>query len=137
MVVIAFTAIYLHFLCRLRALALSLQTELATIWLAAWAIREPGILDPAASKGLSASLPLGSQQMTDAMVSCLEDTFFGVGQVFFFLCGTESPKLRAERMLAAAGFWSVGFGVFWLAIDSLEFPHVFSGAWFRELTKVC
>lgn len=52
------------------------QTELATIWLAAWAIREPGMLDPAASRGLAASLPLGSQQMTDAMVSYLSARHF-------------------------------------------------------------
>eukprot|EP00903_Cladosiphon_okamuranus_P014064 g13072.t1 len=50
------------------------QTELVAIWLAAWAIREPGILDPPASRGLAASLPLGSQQMTDAMVWSLTET---------------------------------------------------------------
>eukprot|EP00752_Nemacystus_decipiens_P004298 g3927.t1 len=50
------------------------QTELATIWLAAWAIREPGILDPPAARGLAASLPMGSQKMTDAMVWALTET---------------------------------------------------------------
>ncbi|CAM9480413.1 unnamed protein product [Ectocarpus sp. 6 AP-2014] len=50
------------------------QTELATIWLVAWAIREPGILDPSSSRGLAASLPLGSQQITDAMVWALTET---------------------------------------------------------------
>lgn len=47
------------------------QTELATIWLVAWAVRKPGILDPPASRGLAASLPLGSQKLTETMVSSL------------------------------------------------------------------
>ncbi|CAB1097040.1 unnamed protein product [Ectocarpus sp. CCAP 1310/34] len=50
------------------------QTELATILLVAWAIREPGILDPSSSRGLAASLPLGSQQITDSMVWALTET---------------------------------------------------------------
>ncbi|CAM9484609.1 unnamed protein product [Pylaiella littoralis] len=50
------------------------QTELATVWLVAWAIREPGILDPAASRGLAASLPFGSEHITAAMVWALTNT---------------------------------------------------------------
>lgn len=78
-----------YFTRRLRLaghLPLSSQTELATIWIAAWAIREPGILDPAASRGLAASLPLGSQQLTDAMVAVLK-MFSGT----FFFVKTRAP----------------------------------------------
>eukprot|EP00904_Undaria_pinnatifida_P014217 jgi/Undpi1/9926/HiC_scaffold_28.g12380.m1 len=45
------------------------QTELAMIWIVAWAIREPGMLDAVASRSLVASLPLGADKITEALVS--------------------------------------------------------------------
>ncbi|CAN0002706.1 unnamed protein product [Scytosiphon promiscuus] len=50
------------------------QTELATIWLLAWAVREPGMLDPLAARGLAGSLPYGSEKITEAMVWALTET---------------------------------------------------------------
>ncbi|CAM9308037.1 unnamed protein product, partial [Hapterophycus canaliculatus] len=50
------------------------QTELATIWLLAWAVREPGMLDPLAARGLAGSLPFGAEKITEAMVWALAET---------------------------------------------------------------
>lgn len=38
------------------------------IWIVVWAIREPGMLDVVASRNLVDSLPLASDQLTEAMV---------------------------------------------------------------------
>lgn len=55
-------------LARRSALRTFPQTELAMIWIVTWAIREPGMLDVVASRNLVASLPLASDQLTEAMV---------------------------------------------------------------------
>ncbi|CAM9167640.1 unnamed protein product [Laminaria digitata] len=50
------------------------QTELAMIWICAWAIREPGMLDVVASRSLLETLPLASDQLTEAMISATVTT---------------------------------------------------------------
>lgn len=48
---------------------LSTQTDLAAIPLVAWAVSEPGLLDPAAACALASSLPYAAETLDETMVS--------------------------------------------------------------------
>lgn len=80
----------------------------------AWAICEPGILDPAASRDLAASLPLNSRHLTDATVYI----YIAVGSCRLWRVD-ESILLRSERRL--------------LSSDTFQVPAVLTP--FREMTK--
>lgn len=52
------------------------QTTHATSWLISWAISKPGILDSPTSRGLARSIPLGSEQITEALVSTSDTSLY-------------------------------------------------------------